>query len=222
MNLQEHIRKVLKEETNGMNIILRRVPPKISKRIDDEFISILDHVSRSFQDGFKYGTNPKKLTLSNFKIIILKSLITGLKLTDYLPEDLSWPILYAHYVDRIESRYEDIEEYYMNLQEQISRIQEMMKLNESNFFNRRIDLDRVKELIKRFAREVYYDAESYEQFRYELVLKAVEYIMWAEYEMGWDELPEQEEIEFNNSLANMYEPLINDLYKKIVEIDKEQ
>jgi len=111
MNLQEHIRKVLKEETNGMNIILRRVPPKISKRIDDEFISILDHVSRSFQDGFKYGTNPKKLTLSNFKIIILKSLITGLKLTDYLPEDLSWPILYAHYVDRIESRYEDIEKY---------------------------------------------------------------------------------------------------------------
>ena len=98
----------------------------------------------------------------------------------------------------------------------------MMKLNESNFFNRRIDLDRVKELIKRFAREVYYDAESYEQFRYELVLKAVEYIMWVDYKMGWDELPEQEEIEFNNSLANMYEPLINDLYKKIVEIDKEQ
>jgi hypothetical protein len=110
----------------------------------------------------------------------------------------------------------------MNLQEQISRIKEMMKLNESNFFNRRIDLDRVKELIKRFAREVYYEAESYEQFRYELVLKAVEYIMWVDYEMGWDELPEQEEIEFNNRLANMYEPLINDLYKKIVEIDKEQ
>jgi hypothetical protein len=111
MNLQEHIRKVLKEETKGMNIILRRVPPKISERIDDVFISILDQVSRSFQDGFKYGTNPKKLTLSNFKIIILKSLITGLKLRDYLPEDLSWSILYAHYVDRIESRYEDIEKY---------------------------------------------------------------------------------------------------------------
>ena len=111
MNLQEHIRRVIKEETNSMNIILRRVPPKISKRIDDEFISILNHTSRSFQDGFKYGTNPKKLTLSNFKIVILKSLITGLKLNDYLPEDLTWSILYAHYVDRIESRYEDIEKY---------------------------------------------------------------------------------------------------------------
>ena len=111
MNLQEHIRKVLQEETNRMNIILRRVPLKTAERIDDEFISILNQVSRTFQDGFKYGINPKKLTLSNFKTVILKSLITVLKLRDYLPEDLSWSILYAHYVDIIESRYEDMEKY---------------------------------------------------------------------------------------------------------------
>jgi hypothetical protein len=103
----------------------------------------------------------------------------------------------------------------MNLQEQISRIQEMMKLNESNFFNRRIELDRVEELIKRYAQEVFYEAESFEQFKYEVVLKAVECIMWVDYELGWDELPEQEEIEFNSRLANMYEPLISKLYKDL-------
>jgi len=46
-----------------------------------------------------------------FKIKIIKKLMTMLELQDFLPDDISWPILYAHYVDRIESRYEDIEKY---------------------------------------------------------------------------------------------------------------
>lgn len=107
--LQESIRRILKEETNRMNAILRRVPADKIERMDEEFISILNQASRSFQDGFKYGTDPKKLTLSNFKMVVLKSLMRMLEIKNYLPEDLGWPILYAHYVDRIESRYEDIE-----------------------------------------------------------------------------------------------------------------
>ena len=108
MNLQENIRRVLKEETNRMNIILRRVPADKIEKMDEEFTSILNQVSKSFHDGFKYGTDPVKLTLSNFKIMVIKSLMRILEVSEYLPEDLSWPILYSHNVDRIESRYEDI------------------------------------------------------------------------------------------------------------------
>ena len=43
--------------------------------------------------------------------MVIKSLMRRLEIRDFLPDDISWPILYAHYVDRIESRYEDIEKY---------------------------------------------------------------------------------------------------------------
>jgi len=109
--LKETIRKVLKEDTNQMNIILRRLPADKSEKIEEIFTLILNHTSKLFQDGFKYKTNPRELSLSNFKIKIIKKLMTMLELQDFLPDDISWPILYAHYVDRIESRYEDIEKY---------------------------------------------------------------------------------------------------------------
>ena len=108
MNLQEHIIRILREETNHIRTIVRRIPVDKSERMDEEFISILDQASRSFQDGFKYGTNPEKLTLSNFKMVVLKSLMNVLRIRKYLPDDISWPILYKHYVDRIESRYNEI------------------------------------------------------------------------------------------------------------------
>jgi hypothetical protein len=101
----------------------------------------------------------------------------------------------------------------MNLQEQISRIQSMMGvINETRFFRRRINLDKVQGLIQKYAKEVFYEAESFEQFKYEVVLKAVEWIMWVEYEIGWDELPEQEEIDFVTYLSNKFEDMIEGLY----------
>ena len=108
MSTERIIRRILREETNQMRTILRRIPADKAERMDEEFISILDQASMSFQDGFRYGTNPEKLTLSNFKMVVLKSLMNGLRLRDYLPDDISWPILYKHYVDIIESRYEEI------------------------------------------------------------------------------------------------------------------
>ena len=103
----------------------------------------------------------------------------------------------------------------MKLQEQISRMKSMMGvINESKFFRRRIDLDEVKWLLKVNAQQVFYETESFNQFKYELTLRAVEYIMHNEYELGWEDLPEQEEMDFVTEVSNMFEDTIKGLYNK--------
>jgi hypothetical protein len=91
----------------------------------------------------------------------------------------------------------------------------MGTINESKFFHRRINLDEVKRLLKVNAQQVYYETESYEQFKYEVTLRAVESIMYNEYELGWEDLPEQEEIDFVTEVSDMFEDTIIDLYKNI-------
>jgi len=101
----------------------------------------------------------------------------------------------------------------MNLQEQISRIQLMMGvINEGNFFKRRVDLNRVEQLLKVHANQVFGETESYEQFKYELTLRAVEAVIWQDYKLGWEELPEQEEIEYVNQVSELYKNKIYTLY----------
>ena len=103
----------------------------------------------------------------------------------------------------------------MNLQENIIRIQEMMGIiNESKFFRRRIDLDEVKNSLGFYTSQVYYETKNYKQFKYELVLKVVERIMWKDYKLDWSELPEQEEIEFVTKISDMFEETIKKLYYK--------
>lgn len=102
----------------------------------------------------------------------------------------------------------------MNLQEQISRIQSMMGvINETKFFRRRINLDDVKWLLSINANQVFHETESYKQFKYEVTLRAVESIMWNQYGLGWEDLPEQEEIDFVNEVSDMYEKTIKDLWR---------
>jgi hypothetical protein len=86
------------------------------------------------------------------------------------------------------------------------------ELNESAFFQRRIPLDKVENLLRDYTPQVFNETESYDQFKYELTLKAVEWIMWDEYKMGWDELPEQEEIEFVTEVSDMFNKTIKKLY----------
>jgi len=86
----------------------------------------------------------------------------------------------------------------MNLQENIRRILKEELLNESKFFRRRIDIDQVSRLLPVNAEQVYGETESYEQFKYEL---------------GWEDLPEQEEIEFVKKVSNVLEGKIKQLYK---------
>jgi hypothetical protein len=101
----------------------------------------------------------------------------------------------------------------MNLQEQISRIQSMMGvINETKFFHRRVDLDRIKNLLNLHAQQVFYETESYEGFKYVITLRAVEAIIYQDYELGWEDLPEQEEIEFVTEVSDLFEDTIKDLY----------
>ena len=98
----------------------------------------------------------------------------------------------------------------MNLQESIRRIlREELK---SKFFRRRVPLDKVENLLRDYASQVFYETESYSQFKYELTLKAVEWIMWDEYKMGYEDLPEQEEIDFVTEVSDMFEDKIKSLY----------
>jgi len=87
-------------------------------------------------------------------------------------------------------------------------------INESKFFRRRINLDEVKNLLGFYTSQVYYETKNYKQFKYELVLKVVERIMWKDYKLDWSELPEQEEIEFVTKISDMFEETIKKLYNK--------
>ena len=99
-----------------------------------------------------------------------------------------------------------------NLQEHIRKV---LKENngQSKFFHRRIDLDEVKWLLPVNAKQVFYETESFAQFKYELTLRAVESIMYNEYGIEWEDLPEQEEIAFVTKVSDMFEDIIIDLYK---------
>jgi hypothetical protein len=103
----------------------------------------------------------------------------------------------------------------MNLQEQISRIQEMMKLNESNFFHRRVDLDEIKRFLPLYADNAFQNTSSYKEFRYSLCLDVLEDYFYSNYGINRYDLPQEETIEFAHYLANMYEPLISGLYKDL-------
>ena len=99
----------------------------------------------------------------------------------------------------------------MNLQKNIRRVLKE-ELNESAFFRRRVPLQKVENLLRDYTPQVFYETKSYDQFKYELTLKAVEWIMWDEYKMGYEDLPEQEEIDFVTEVSDMFEDKIKSLY----------
>jgi hypothetical protein len=86
-------------------------------------------------------------------------------------------------------------------------------INESNFFYRRVDLDKVEPLIGMHADQVFYETESYDQFKYELTLRAVEAVIYQDFGLGWEQLPSDEEIEFVTNVSNMFDKKIKKLYK---------
>jgi hypothetical protein len=102
----------------------------------------------------------------------------------------------------------------MNLQEHIRKV---LKENNghSKFFHRRIDLDEVKWLLPVNAKQIFHETASFGQFKYELTLRAVESIMYNEYGIVWEDLPEEEEIKFVGEVSDMFEDIIIDLYKDI-------
>ena len=100
----------------------------------------------------------------------------------------------------------------MNLQEQIRKVlREELK---TKFFLRRVTPEEVANNFSSYDGQVFFETETYEQFRYELVLKSLEDIMWKKYNMGWEDLPEQEEIDYVNQVAEMYDDKIRNIYNK--------
>ena len=69
MNLQEQIRKVLKEETNYVRMMLRRIPSSILEKMDEEFGSSLHYVSKIFIKSFK--SDPGLLTEEEFSRMVI-------------------------------------------------------------------------------------------------------------------------------------------------------
>jgi hypothetical protein len=102
-----------------------------------------------------------------------------------------------------------------NLQESIRRILREEASNEFRFFRRRVDLEKVKKVLPINAQEVYYETKNYEQFKLALTLNAVEAIIWNNYEIGWEELPEKEEFEFVSKLSNVFEKDIKLIYDSL-------
>ena len=101
-----------------------------------------------------------------------------------------------------------------NLQEHIRKVLRE-NIGQSKFFHRRIDLDKVRKLLSVNAKQIFHETESFGQFKYEVTLRAVESIMYNEYGIEWEDLPEQEEIAFVTEVSDMFEDIIIDLYKDI-------
>lgn len=108
MSLQENIRKVLREETDFIRVIARRLPPKKIEKMDKEFNSSLNYISKLFLKNFK--SDSRKLSEKEFTRMVIIDLITLLELRQYLPDDVEWyedviKSLTKHYKERISSMY---------------------------------------------------------------------------------------------------------------------
>ena len=208
MNLQENIRKILREE----------------ERYDDK-------VGRIFWFEYHCYESPNSCDAEIWYRSHQKVKVIGVSEWSY--DDKEWrqedgnPRVYlvewedGFQYDVFEDELmESPNEFYRpsppkrKIQESIKRILRE-ELNESTFFRRRIDLDEVKWLLSINAEQVFGETSSFDQFKYEVTLRAVESIMWNEYNIGWEDLPEQEEIDFVTEVADMFEDIIIDLYKHI-------
>ena len=84
----------------------------------------------------------------------------------------------------------------------------------SPFFRRRVNIEKVRDILDANPEQVYYETESYRGFKFDLTLRAVEAIMYNEYGLGWEDLPEQEEIEFVTEVSNILEKDIKALFNQ--------
>ena len=110
MNLQESIRKILREETINLTTILRRVH---LDELEREFEESLDITSNWF---FRFiEKNGSIINLDRFINFAISSTIDGIHhdLYSTLPEDIQWyedvkESLKDYYKDRIKTRYEKL------------------------------------------------------------------------------------------------------------------
>ena len=107
MNLQESIKKILKEETKPMQLILRRVPYDDLER---EFEESLDMSSNMLRNTIKDGGSV--MSIKRFIEVTISILIDGIhyELYSTLPESSQWygevkENLEDYYKNKIKTRY---------------------------------------------------------------------------------------------------------------------
>jgi hypothetical protein len=107
-NIQEHIRKVLQEETNYLRMLLRRLPTETLEKVEKEFDSSLNYVSKIFIK--KYKSDPNRVSEHQFAKLVIIDFINMMSVRHYLPDDIEWKDdltneLIEKYKDRIKSMY---------------------------------------------------------------------------------------------------------------------
>lgn len=201
MNLKKIIKRILREDKQLIPMIRRRIS---NYDLETQFLESLI----STRDMFEYNKRrDETMTRSRFTNVVVSKMIDGIhyELHSTTPEDSQW---YDNVYDSLKDYYKDrIDEYYDNLIEKI-----LSEESKSKFFKRRIDIDDVEYILSVNADQVYHETESYEHFKFELTLRAVEALMWNDYELGWEDLPEQEEIEFVTEVSDILEDKIKKLY----------
>jgi len=275
MNLQEQIKKVLKEEINESNFLYKakdligrlllkdKYNAKPSLSFDREFGT---EISQKYNYPFGLSENKIWRVINNCSdgseknCILVKKIVD--KLGDYFPYPDYSNLPFEKKVDILQGmvsnfNYDDIVSFSiegktgenneledevdklqnklnyifrwvpskqtidkikksMNLQEQIRKVLREELLNETKFFLRRInDLDEIKNLLSINADQTYNETKSYDQFKYELTLRVVESIIWNRYGIGWEDLPEQEEIDYVTQVSNTFDKRIKQLYKEV-------
>jgi hypothetical protein len=117
MNLQEHIRKVLREETHIPSVIRRRV---LDEDIEEAFEYALDRMGRSMENPDSVIYKEKGTTLWLFAKFVIDEMVTYLE-QDYFTDDnriyfedddfyydkIRKPLL-RHYGSRIKEKYYEI------------------------------------------------------------------------------------------------------------------
>jgi hypothetical protein len=99
-NIQEHIRKVLQEETNYLRMITRRLPPDKLYNLEGDFKSSLYYISNMFVKQYKAKSS--NLSEKEFIRAVIVDLISIIELRRYFPDNVEW---YENSVDALSKHY---------------------------------------------------------------------------------------------------------------------
>jgi len=106
----------------------------------------------------------------------------------------------------------------MNLQEQILRIQEMMgTINESNFFERRVDLENFKQQLSFGVPYIFHDTNSLEEFKYSLLQTTLSNYIFYKFKIEISNLPNNVVDTFIEKLYDQFNDIITKYYYNIKE-----
>jgi hypothetical protein len=102
INIEKHIKKILKEEVDFLRLMYRRLPYSKLQEIDDELRSSLNYISKIFIRNFKSESG--KLSEKEFTRMVIVDMMTSLQLRVYLPDDIEW---YEGIIDGLSKRYQE-------------------------------------------------------------------------------------------------------------------